>query len=218
MGATAPRRQAGESRQDKSRSPNTIQAGETMQTIRAAILGIVLFAVGGWDSSVHAADAPADAPAETPVTTVAAVDLSRYLGLWYEVAKIPNRFQKQCVSGTTAEYTLRDDGRITVTNSCTKANGKRDEAVGLARVVEGPANTRLEVSFVSFLGWRPFWGNYWVLGLDDDYQWAVIGEPDRKYGWVLARTPTLPDETMTEVFGILERNGYDRTSFEVSPQ
>ena len=153
-------------------------------------------------------------PAE--VTTVAEVDLQRYLGLWHEVAKIPNRFQKQCVRGTTAEYSLREDGRIKVLNSCIKSDGSRDEAEGVARIVDTEHNTRLEVSFVSFLGWRPFWGDYWVIGLDEDYRWAVVGTPNRKYGWVLARTPTLPEQEMARVQEVLVNNGYNPDAFELS--
>ena len=114
------------------------------------------------------------------MTTVDAVDLDRYVGLWHEIARIPNRFQKQCARGTTAEYTLRGDGRIRVVNRCVKGDGGTDEAEGVAKVVAGANNSKLKVSFVSFLGWRPFWGDYWVIGLDEDYQWAVIGTPDRK--------------------------------------
>jgi apolipoprotein D and lipocalin family protein len=154
---------------------------------------------------------------ERPVTTVDKVDLDRYAGLWYEVAKIPNRFQKKCVRGATAEYSLREDGRITVVNRCFKEDGQMDEVEGVAKIVDAASNAKLKVSFVSFIGWRPFWGDYWVVGLDEDYQWAVIGTPDRKYGWILARTPTLSDDALEEIFAILEQNGYKRESFEPSP-
>jgi apolipoprotein D and lipocalin family protein len=132
------------------------------------------------------------------------------------VAKIPNKFQKQCDHGTTAEYTLRDDGRITVRNRCVKKDGSTDEAKGVAKIVDTATNAKLKVSFVSFLGWRPFWGDYWIIGLDEDYQWAIVGTPDRGYGWVLARAPSLDDATREEVFAILERNGYARSQFEAS--
>jgi len=151
-----------------------------------------------------------------PMTTVENVDLQRYTGLWHEVARIPNRFQKQCARGTTAEYTLREDGRITVINRCVKQDGEMDEAEGEARVVDSVSNAQLKVSFVSFLGWRPFWGDYWILGLDPEYQWAAVGESERKYGWILARTPTLEEETLDEIFQILERNGYRQDQFEMS--
>lgn len=150
------------------------------------------------------------------VIPVAAVDIKRYTGLWYEIAKIPNRFQKQCAYGTTAEYTLREDGSITVLNRCVKEDGSLDEAEGLAKFADKSTTSRLEVSFVSVLGWRLFWGDYWIIGLDEEYGWAVIGTPDRKYGWVLARNPALPQATMDEVFAILEHNGYERSSFEPS--
>ncbi len=153
-----------------------------------------------------------------PVTTVDSVDLTRYAGLWHEVAKIPNRFQKQCVRGTTAEYTRRDDGRILVVNRCLTDDGEYDEAEGLAKIEDPATNAKLKVSFFSILGWRPFWGDYWVIGLDDDYQWAIVGTPDRKYGWVLARTPELKENILEKVFAILEHNGYQRKDFELSPQ
>ncbi|HET6349070.1 MAG TPA: lipocalin family protein [Candidatus Krumholzibacteria bacterium] len=164
-----------------------------------------------------AADSPDSAATDThPVTAVSQVDLSRYIGLWHEVAKIPNKFQKMCDHGTTAEYTLREDGRITVVNRCVNKDGGTEEAKGVAKVEDTVSNAKLKVSFVSFLGWRPFWGDYWVIGLDENYQWAVVGTPNRKYGWILARTPTLDDATLEQVFGILERNGYTRTAFEMS--
>jgi apolipoprotein D and lipocalin family protein len=159
-----------------------------------------------------------DAENERSVTTVDRVDLERYVGLWYEIAKIPNRFQKQCVRGTTAEYTLREDGRIAVVNRCFDKDGRVDEAKGVAKIEDTTSNAKLKVSFVSFFGWRPFWGDYWVIGLDEDYQWAIVGTPDRKYGWVLARMPALDEDTMGEILAIIERNGYDWDRFELSRQ
>jgi apolipoprotein D and lipocalin family protein len=175
------------------------------------VLGATLSACSG-PSAVSATD-DVDTAA---VSTVPAVDLDRYTGVWHEIAKIPNRFQNQCARGTTAEYTLRDDGRLTVLNRCLKADGKASEAEGVARIEDTATNAKLKVSFVSFLGWRPFWGDYWVIGLDEAYGWAIIGTPDRKYGWVLARTPTLADETMSEVRSIIESNGYRWDAFEPS--
>ncbi len=153
-----------------------------------------------------------------PVTTVNEVDLNRYTGLWYELAKVPNRFQKQCARGTSAEYSFRDDGRIRVVNRCIKEDGSLDEIEGVAEVVDTASRAKLKVSFVSFLGWRPFWGQYWIIGLDEDYRWAIVGTPDRKFGWVLARTTSLDVNTMEQIFAIIERNGYRRTDFEMSPQ
>lgn len=153
-----------------------------------------------------------------PLTTVEQVDLNKYVGLWYEIAKIPNSFQDQCAYGTTAEYELLKDGSIKVINKCYDENGEPDIADGVANVVDKKTNSKLEVSFVSFLGIRPFWGDYWIIGLDENYQWAVVGTPNRKYGWVLSRTPSLPDEIMQEIFSVLKEQNYNPDSFEISPQ
>ena len=149
-------------------------------------------------------------------TTVPKVDLKKYSGLWYEIAKIPNRFQDQCAYGTTAEYKINEDGEIEVINKCYDEDGEPDIADGVAKVVDKKTNAKLEVSFVSFLGIRPFWGDYWIIGLDENYNWAVIGTPNRKYGWILSRAPALPDETMKTIFDILKKNGYNPDDFEMT--
>ena len=155
---------------------------------------------------------------QNPPTTVKYVDLNKYTGLWYEIAKIPNSFQDQCVKNTTAKYILKDDGEFAVLNSCIDEDGKIDEADGIARIVDKKTNAKLEVSFVSFFGWRPFWGDYWIIGLDEDYKWAIVGTPNRKYGWVLSRTPQLSIETMNGIFEILKDQGYNPKDFEISKQ
>ncbi|QQS37302.1 MAG: lipocalin family protein [Ignavibacteriales bacterium] len=151
------------------------------------------------------------------VQTVKYVDLKKYVGLWYEISKIPNRFQKQCISNATAKYILDEDGDIKVVNSCVDDENEMDIAEGVAKVVDKKSNAKLEVSFVSFLGIRPFWGDYWIIGLDDNYNWAVVGTPDRKYGWVLSRTPELADEILLHINNILKENGYKPESFVKSP-
>jgi len=153
---------------------------------------------------------------QKPPETVKYVDLNKYVGLWYEIAKIPNSFQDHCVKGTTAKYVLNEDGEIEVINSCIDEDGEIDDAEGVARIVDKKSNAKLEVSFVSFLGWRPFWGDYWIIGIDEDYQWAIVGTPNRKYGWVLSRTPQLNKETMSEIFQILIDQGYNPKDFEMS--
>jgi len=146
------------------------------------------------------------------------VDLERYAGTWYELAKIPNRFQKQCVGETTARYALREDGRIDVVNRCRKENGEFQEARGIARIVDRETRSRLEVSFVSFLGIRPFWGDYWILGLGAGYEYSVVGTPDRKYGWILVRDPAPSPEVREAVWRIVREQGYDPAAFEATPQ
>lgn len=152
------------------------------------------------------------------LVTVKQVDLKKYVGLWYETAKIPNSFQDQCAYGTTAEYSIDEDGDIIVINSCYDDKGEPDVAEGLAKVVDKKTNAKLEVSFVSFLGIRLFWGDYWIIGLDENYKWAVVGTPSRKYGWVLSRTPSLPDSTMENIFELLKSQHYNPDDFELSEQ
>jgi apolipoprotein D and lipocalin family protein len=146
---------------------------------------------------------------EPPLATVGSVDVARYAGLWYEIANYPNRFQKVCVSNTTAEYTVRDDGNVRVVNRCTTADGTSN-VDGLARRVGGSTD-KLEVSFLpAALRWLPIgWGDYWVIGLAPDYRYAVVGEPSRKYLWVLARTPTLSAEDRRAIDALLRERGYD---------
>ena len=147
------------------------------------------------------------------VQLVEQVDLNRYVGLWYEIAKIPNRFQKQCVKNTTAQYAIRSDGRIDVVNRCMKENGFFDEAKGIAKIVDQVSHAQLKVSFVHIFGIYLFWGNYWIIGLDNDYQWAVVGEPTRKYGWVLGRSTALSDNQWENVHAVLLKNGYNPDDF-----
>ncbi|MCS7052785.1 MAG: lipocalin family protein [Ignavibacterium sp.] len=147
------------------------------------------------------------------IKTVDFVDLKKYVGVWYEIAKIPNRFQSQCVKETTARYNLKENGEIEVINSCIDKNGNLDKTVGIARVVDKKTNSKLEVSFFSILGWRPFWGDYWIIGLDENYQWAIVGTPSRKYGWILARKPQLDKEALNKIFQILKEQGYNTNDF-----
>jgi apolipoprotein D and lipocalin family protein len=152
------------------------------------------------------------------VTPVAAVERQRFLGSWYEIARIPAWFQNRCVKDTTAHYQLRNDGRITVINRCLTRRGDLDQATGVARVLDPATTTRLQVSFVSLLGWRPFWGDYWILGLDPDYRWLAVGDPKRQYGWILSRSAVLEPALLEAAFQSLERNGYPRERFVLTPQ
>jgi apolipoprotein D and lipocalin family protein len=152
------------------------------------------------------------------LVTINQVDLNKYIGLWYEIAKIPNSFQDQCAYGTTAEYKFLEDGDIQVINKCYKNDGEADIAEGLAKVVDKKTNSKLEVSFFSILGFRPFWGDYWIIGLDDNYQWAVVGSPNRKYGWILSRKPSLSDDTMQKIFTLLKDQHYNPEKFEMTVQ
>jgi apolipoprotein D and lipocalin family protein len=149
---------------------------------------------------------------------VSKVDLKKYVGLWYEIAKIPNRFQKNCIKNTTAEYSFRDDGKIKVVNSCVQSDGSKKVAEGVAKVVDNFNNAKLEVSFVRILGIQLFWGDYWIIGLGENYDFAIVGSPDRKYGWILSRTKKLPQEKLSKISDLLMINGYDIKNFEFSEQ
>ena len=141
--------------------------------------------------------------------TVSQVDLERYAGTWYEIARLPNWFQDLCVGNVTADYKRLDDGNIEVVNRCLDEKGKMDQANGVARVVDAPTNAKLEVSFVSLFGWHLFWGDYWILDLGDDYEYVVVGMPSRKYAWILARGTSLAPEAWDRARTILLRAGYD---------
>lgn len=149
----------------------------------------------------------ADRAAGQPLPTVVNVDVQRYLGGWVQQGLVPNKFQKMCVSDTSATY-ARDGEGLSVTNRCIDANGKPVEAKGVAKVVEGSNNAKLKVSF-----FRPFYGDYWVLALDPDYQWVLVGEPARENGWVLSRAKQLDDATYNAILEKAAALGYDKTRF-----
>ena len=153
-----------------------------------------------------------------PLKTVISVDLKRYLGLWYELAKIPNTFQKKCIKNTTAEYRIRNDGMIDVVNTCISKKGRPVQAKGVARIAESSSNAKLKVSFVRLAGIRLFWGDYWIIGLDEEYRYAIVGEPSRKYGWILSRSKVLPEDDWREIQSILENQGYDFNRFIMTVQ
>jgi apolipoprotein D and lipocalin family protein len=153
-----------------------------------------------WALSLSGAFAHAES---LPVQSVGKVDLGRYVGKWYEIAAFPMFFQRQCIADTTAEYALRPDGDIAVVNRCRTETGF-DEAVGKAWTAGGTENSQLKVSFF----W-PFRSDYWVVGLDDDYQWAVVGNPNRKYLWILSRTPQLPREQLDRALQAAAGQGFD---------
>lgn len=154
----------------------------------------------------------------TVLLTVNSVDLNKYIGTWYEIAKIPNSFQNKCARNTTATYILRNDGNIDVINKCIEADGSLDEAKGIAKVTDKKSNSKLEVSFVRIFGISLFWGDYWIIGLDKDYRYAVVGTPSRKYGWILSRTPILAKNDLDEIYKILSQQGYNINDFKMDIQ
>ncbi len=156
---------------------------------------------------VAAALAACATPSSQPLPTVEAVDLSRYYGTWYEIARLPNRFQAMCVSDSRATY--RPDGKdVSVVNQCRTADGTLEQVEGVAKVVEGSNGAKLRVSFF----W-PFYGDYWILQLDPDYRWVLVGEPERKYAWILAREPDLDEATLEKLLARADALGFDRQAF-----
>lgn len=149
-----------------------------------------------------------------PLPVVEHVNLERYLGTWYEIARYPAPFQEGCTA-TTATYSLREDGEIRVMNRCHvgSPSGELREAEGRARVVDPETNAKLEVTFF----W-PFWGDYWILALDDEYRWSLVGEPRRKYLWILSRTPVMSEETYRAILQRLPALGYDPDRLIVTEQ
>jgi apolipoprotein D and lipocalin family protein len=145
--------------------------------------------------------------------TVDLVDIDKYVGIWYEIARIPNKFQKKCASNVKATYKLRNDSKIEVTNSCQTADGSVSESKGIAKIIDTDTNAKLKVSFVRILGFSLFWGDYWIIGLEKQYQYAIVGTPSRKYGWILSREPILSDANQEKVFSILREQGYQPEDF-----
>lgn len=153
-----------------------------------------------------------------PPQPVKNLDLQRYAGSWYEIAAVPNRFQKDCARETTASYTVLPDQRLGVDNRCAEADGEVDEARGRAKAGDRPGT--LKVSFIHFFDWW-FWlfsGDYWVLALDTDYQWALVGHPTRRYGWVLARHSSLTSDQREAILVALRAQGYDPCKLITTPQ
>jgi apolipoprotein D and lipocalin family protein len=179
--------------------------------------GIALCALGLLAGCAAAPGAPADAP---PLKTVAQVDLDRYVGTWHEIARYPFAIQdRRCARDTTATYRALDAERIAVVNRCVQSDGTAFEAEATAWIRDRTTNARLEVSFLpSALRWLPVGrGDYWVIDLAPDYSWAVIGEPRRRYLWILARAPQLPAETYRAILGRLPDKGYDPARVLPSP-
>jgi apolipoprotein D and lipocalin family protein len=151
-----------------------------------------------------------------PVRTVSMVDIPSYMGKWYEITRFPNSFQKKC-GATTADYKLRRDGKVTVTNTCKTAKGL-NVANAIARVADTKTNAKLKVSFVPFFnrfGW--FAGDYWILDLAADYSYVLVGAPDRNFLWILSRTPTLDDNIVEALKTTAQREGFDVSRLRDSP-
>lgn len=148
-----------------------------------------------------------------PLQTVPFVDLKKYIGTWYEIARFPNSFQKKCVGNVTATYSLREDGDIAVVNRCMKKDGSYSESNGKAWVTDSQSQSKLRVQFF----W-PFSGQYWIILLGPNYEYAVVSESDRKYLWILSRQPTLYPEVYEKIIKALKNQYFDLGSLQPTSQ
>ena len=184
---------------------------------RAAALGALLCLTSTAVTLAAQTQRTASAPAVQPVPDV---DLDRYAGRWYEIARYPNKFQKDCTGNVIVSYGRRSDGRVDVRNTCATAKGTI-EAVGVARQADpkGPTSV-LEVRFApAILSFLPaVWGDYWILDLAPDYSTAVVGEPSREYLWLLSRSPTVDGPTYARLVGAARRQGFDVERLVRTPQ
>ncbi|MGZ8292938.1 MAG: lipocalin family protein [Telluria sp.] len=170
--------------------------------------------------AAHAAPAQAQTSAPAgPLATIASLDVPRYMGTWYEIAKFPNRFQRKCVSNTRATYAALPDGKVEVANRCREADGADRVATGVARQVGGPTSPKLKVRFApAILSFIPMvWGDYWVVDLDQNYQLAAVSEQKREYLWILSRTPTVDKATYDALLARLAAQGLDVGKLEPTP-
>lgn len=152
--------------------------------------------------------------------TVPAVDLQRYLGTWYEIARLPMRHEPEDYRDITATYSLQDDGKVRVANRATDGKGEPQESIGEATPVDGSSNSKLVVTFLpEGLRWIPFTkGDYWILRLDPDYRVALVGSPDRKYLWLLAREPRIDPSTRDDYLATARAQGFELHDLIHTPQ
>lgn len=154
----------------------------------------------------------------TPLQAVASVDLDRYLGTWYEIARFPFSIQEGC-HGTTATYERRDDGKISVLNRCLLGSfdGHENVAKGTAWAPNAATPSKLKVTFNFFMGL--FGGsNYWIIDLAPDYSYSVVSEPEGRYLWILSRTPQLNDEIYESILARLKTDGFKTEFLQKTPQ
>lgn len=170
------------------------------------------------NASVNAQATPA--AALQAVKTIPSIDVARYLGTWYEIAKFPNWFQRKCLSGTNANYQLKEDGNVKVTNRCKVEGGEMAQAIGTARQIGGATSPKLEVRFApDWLAILPFvWGDYWVIDLDPQYQLAAVSDPRREYLWILSRTPKVNQKSYDDLLQRLVAQQFDLTQLSLTPQ
>ena len=180
--------------------------------LRTACYGLLTTALLLYSVTSHAQALP-------PVQTIASLDVPRYMGTWFELAKFPNVFQRKCVSNTRAVYTLNVDKTVQVLNRCRIQDGSTIEALGQAKQMGKATSPVLKVRFApEWLGWLPLvWGDYWVIDLDDQYQLAAVSDAKREYLWVLSRSPKIDQTRYAALLQRLKQQGFDVDKLQVTP-
>lgn len=157
---------------------------------------------------------------QAPLQTVNSVEIPKYLGKWYEIARYPNKFQKQCVGNTTATYSQKPGGELEVLNECLRKDGTTDSAKADGKIADKTGNAKLKVRFApGFLSFLPFvWADYWIIDLGSNYEYVVVGEPKREYLWILSRKPVLDDAVYQDIVRRVEAKGFVPTRLVKTPQ
>lgn len=196
--------------------PPMLKKRALKSTWLAALLCLASLGVAAKDAAAGAEAQPR--PGE--LATIAALDVPRYMGTWYEIAKFPNWFQRKCTGSTRAEYSLQPDGSVQVINRCKTASGDMMQAIGSARQVGAATSPQLQVRFApAWLSFLPVvWGDYWVIDLDEPYQLVAVSEPKRDYLWILARTSRVNPQDYNSLLARLAQKGFDLSRLEVTPQ
>jgi apolipoprotein D and lipocalin family protein len=194
--------------------PNTIT-----QPIGRWLITALCCSLAAWVPLASAQPQSSEA-SPAPLESIASLDVPRYMGTWYEVAKYPNWFQKRCIANTSATYAVQSNGMLQVINRCQKEDGSMSEALGAAKQVGDATSPKLEVRFApAWLSFLPFvWGNYWVIDLDPQYQLAAVSEPSRKYLWILSRTQTVEPKAYEALLQRLKQQGFNLDAIEISKQ
>jgi apolipoprotein D and lipocalin family protein len=187
--------------------------------LRRALIAALCLGFSVW-APLASAQAPSSEPSPVPLEAIASLDVQRYMGTWYEVAKYPNWFQKRCIANTSATYAVQPNGMLQVLNRCQKEDGSITDALGEAKQVGDANSPKLKVRFApAWLSFLPFvWGNYWVIDLDSQYQLAAVSEPSRKYLWILSRTQTVEPKAYEALLQRLKQQGFNLDAIEISKQ
>lgn len=189
------------------------------QSLSRSLIAALCISLSAWIPLASAQAQSADIT-PPPLEAIASLDVPRYMGTWYEVAKYPNWFQKRCIANTSATYAIQPNGMLQVLNRCQKEDGSISEALGAAKQVGNANSPKLEVRFApAWLSFLPFvWGNYWVIDLDPQYQLAAVSEPSRKYLWILSRTKTVEPKAYEALLQRLKQQGFNLDAIEISKQ